>query len=74
MLRLEVKLREGLNQDDCRRVVKVVKDSKLKVQTSNQGDQVRLTGAKIDDLQAIMALLRADEELSIPVQFTNMKR
>jgi uncharacterized protein YajQ (UPF0234 family) len=74
MIRIEVKLKEGLSQDDCRRVIKIVKDSKMKVQASNQGDQVRLTGTKIDDLQAILALLRADEEILVPLQFTNMKR
>jgi uncharacterized protein YajQ (UPF0234 family) len=74
MIRILVKLKEGLSPDDCRRVVKIVKDSKLKVQAANQGDQVRLSGAKIDDLQAIMAALRADKEISVPLQFTNMKR
>jgi uncharacterized protein YajQ (UPF0234 family) len=74
MLRVQVKLKEGLSTEDCRRVVKLVKESKLKVQAASQGDQVRLTGPKIDDLQTIMAILRADTEISVPLQFTNMKR
>lgn len=74
MIRLLAKLREGLEADDARRVVKIVKDSKLKVQAQIQGDQVRMTGTKIDDLQAIMAQLRADEAITVPLQFVNMKR
>jgi len=74
MKRVHVKLKEGLTGDDARRVTKIVKDSKLKVQGSIQGDQVRLSGTKIDDLQAVMQLLRNDEEITVPLQFTNMKR
>ena len=73
-IRVIVKLREGLSGDDARKVVKIVKDSKLKVQAAIQGDQVRLSGNKIDDLQTIMQALRADESISVPLQFTNMKR
>ncbi len=73
-IRLQIKLREGLGGDDARRVVKTVKESKLKVQAAIQGDQVRLTGNKIDDLQAIMQTLRADDAYSAPLQFVNMKR
>ncbi|MBX7246179.1 MAG: YajQ family cyclic di-GMP-binding protein [Candidatus Sumerlaeaceae bacterium] len=73
-IRVEVTLREGLTGDDARRAVKITKDSKLKVQASIQGDQVRLSGNKIDDLQAIMQLLREDKEISVPLQFVNMKR
>ena len=73
-IRLIVKLREGLAADDARAIVKRVKDSKMKVQAAIQGDQVRLTGTKIDDLQTIMQALREDEALSVPVQFVNMKR
>lgn len=74
MKRVNVKLKEGLTGDDARRVTKIVKDSKLKVQGSIQGDQVRLSGNKIDDLQAVMQMLREDESITVPLQFTNMKR
>lgn len=74
MKRVIVKLKEGLAGDDARRAVKVIKDSKMKIQASIQGDQVRLSGNKIDDLQAAMQLLREDKEISVPLQFTNMKR
>ena len=73
-IRLIVRLREGLTADDARIVAKYVKETKLKVQAAIQGDQVRLTGAKIDDLQTIMQALRAYEDISAPVQFVNMKR
>ncbi len=73
-IRIIVKLREGLTTDDARAVVKTVKDSKMKVQAAIQGDQVRLTATKIDDLQTIMQKLREDDSISVPVQFVNMKR
>lgn len=72
--RVNVKLKEGLDADNTRRVTKMVKDSKLKVQAAIQGEQVRLTGTKIDDLQAVMQMLRTNEEITVPLQFTNMKR
>ncbi len=74
MVRCVVKLKEGLTGDDARKVTKLVKESKMKVQASIQGDQVRLQGTKIDDLQAIMQMLRQNDEISVPLQFTNMKR
>lgn len=74
MQRVLVKLKEGLTGDDARRVTRLVKESKLKVQASIQGDQVRLQGNKIDDLQAVMQMLRQDSDISVPLQFTNMKR
>ena len=74
MKRVQVKLKEGLTGDDARRVTKKVKETKLKVQASIQGDQVRLQGNKIDDLQAVMQILREDSEITVPLQFTNMKR
>lgn len=72
--RVIVQLKEGLTGDDARRVTKLVKETKLKVQASIQGDKVRLQGNKIDDLQAVMQILRQDSEISVPLQFTNMKR
>ena len=74
MKRVQVKLREGLDADNARRATKTIKDSKLKVQAAIQGDQVRLTATKIDDLHTAMQLLRANEEITVPLQFTNMKR
>jgi uncharacterized protein YajQ (UPF0234 family) len=53
-------------------IVKLIKEKKLKVQSQIQGDQVRVTGKKRDDLQSVMAMLRA-EELEMPLQYTNFR-
>lgn len=68
----KVTLREGIDTDMAKRMVKLVKQSKLKVQASIQGDQVRVTGKKRDDLQAVMTLLR-EAELGLPLQFKNFR-
>jgi cyclic-di-GMP-binding protein len=65
-------LQQGIPTDKGREIAKLVKDSKLKVQAAIQGDQVRITGKKKDDLQAVMALLRG-QDLGIAVQFTNFR-
>lgn len=67
-----VTIREGIDADMAKKMVKLVKQSKLKVQASIQGDQVRVTGKKRDDLQAAMALLR-EAELGLPLQFKNFR-
>ncbi len=65
-------LRQGLQTLLAKKIVKRIKDSKLKVQAAIQGDKVRVTGKKRDDLQQIMALLR-DEKLDMPLQFNNFR-
>jgi len=67
-----VVLRHGLDSDQCRAIVKAIKSSKLKVQAQVQGEQVRVTGKKRDDLQQVMALLR-DEDFGSPLQFNNFR-
>lgn len=67
-----LQLKHGLDALLCKRIVKAIKDSKLKVQAQIQGDQVRVTGKKRDDLQQIMALMRA-MELEMPLQFNNFR-
>ena len=67
-----VTLRHGIDSDTCKKIVKAIKDSKLKVQAQIQGDQVRVTGKKRDDLQQVIAMLRA-MELEIPLQFSNFR-
>ena len=67
-----VTLRVGIDQDLAKRIVKLIKDSKMKVQASIQGDAVRITGAKRDDLQAAMALLRK-EVAELPLEFNNFR-
>ena len=67
-----VVLRHGLDSTQARAVVKQIKDAKMKVQTQIQGDQVRVTGKKRDDLQQAIALLR-EAEVGVPLQFTNFR-
>lgn len=70
--RQKVVLRHGIESELARKIVKLVKDAKLKVQSQIQGDQVRVTGKKRDDLQEVIALLRK-AELGLPLQFTNFR-
>ena len=70
--RQEVIVRQGIDKDMARKLVKLVKDSGLKVQAAIQGDQVRVTGKKRDDLQLVMAALRT-ANLELPLQFTNFR-
>lgn len=68
------KLRKGLNQELAKKIVADIKDSKIKVQASIQGDQVRVSGKDKDDLQAVIQLLRSNEEkYDYPLQFTNYR-
>jgi len=67
-----IKVKNGIEQDIAKRIVKIIKDSKMKVQASIQGEVVRVTGAKRDDLQAAMALLKTSVE-DIPLQFSNFR-
>ncbi len=71
-VKVAVTMKNGLDADLARKIVKLIKGSKLKVQTQIQGDQVRVTGKKRDDLQQVMALLRA-ETLEQPLQFNNFR-
>jgi hypothetical protein len=70
--RQAVTVREGLDSDLARKVVKLVKESGLKVQAQIQDKQVRVTGKKRDDLQAVIALLRG-AKIELPLQFTNFR-
>jgi cyclic-di-GMP-binding protein len=70
--RQKVILRHGIEGDNARKIVKLVKDAKLKVQSQIQGDQVRVTGKKRDDLQEVIALLKK-ADLGLPLQFTNFR-
>lgn len=68
----QVSFKEGIEQDVAKKVVKLIKAEKLKVQAAIQGEQVRVTGKKRDDLQAVMRLVR-EAELEQSFQFTNFK-
>lgn len=67
-----IKVKNGIESDAAKKIVKIVKESKLKVQASIQGDAVRVTGAKRDDLQATMALLRKEVK-DLPLEFNNFR-
>jgi len=70
--RQNIVLRHGIDQDTGKKLQKLVKESKLKVQAQIQGDQLRVTGKQRDDLQAAMALMRK-AELDRPLQFKNFR-
>ncbi len=70
--RQEIRVREGIDTDLARKIVKLIKDSRLKAQAAIQGDQVRVTGKKRDDLQTVISLLRA-QKLGLPLQYVNFR-
>lgn len=67
-----IKVRHGIAGDDAKKIVRIIKDSKMKVQASIQGDAVRITGNKRDDLQAAIALLKK-EVADLPLNFGNFR-
>src|SRR3546814_12243908 len=68
----EVVLREGIDKELAKKIVAYIKDAKLKVQAAIQGEQVRVTGKKRDDLQEAIAALRG-KEFGMPLQFNNFR-
>ncbi len=67
-----VKIQQGIPSEKAKEIVKAIKDRKLKVQASIQADQVRISGRAKDDLQDVMAMLRAGD-FGVPLQFTNYR-
>jgi len=72
-VRLLVALKEGIETEKAKQIVKIVKDSKIKVQAAIHEDSVRVSGKKRDDLQETMRLLRQAEGLELDLQFTNFR-
>ncbi|MDX8378002.1 MAG: YajQ family cyclic di-GMP-binding protein [Mariprofundales bacterium] len=72
MRRQQVRIVQGVDKELAKKLVKRIKDAKLKVQASIQGEQVRVTGKKRDDLQQVMELMRK-ENIDIPLQFINFR-
>ena len=70
--RQNVVVREGIDKELARKIVKIIKGSKLKVQAAIQGEQVRITGKKRDDLQDAIALLK-EQNLEMPLQYNNFR-
>ena len=68
----EIKLKQGIETEMAKKITKLVKDSKIKVQTQIQGGQVRVTGKSRDDLQAVIQLVKG-AELGQPFQFNNFR-
>jgi uncharacterized protein YajQ (UPF0234 family) len=73
MIQREIAIKEGVDTDTARAIVKLIKGLKLKVQAAIQAEQVRVTGKQIDDLQSVITAVRA-ANLGIPLQFSNMAR
>lgn len=71
-VRQQVVARQGIDKDLARHIVKKVKDSKLKVQAAIQGDQVRISGKKRDDLQQVIGMLK-ETKLDLPLQYINFR-
>ena len=73
MVRQVIKLKNGIPTEKAKEIIKIIKETKLKVQSQIQEEQVRVTGKNIDDLQEIIALLKG-KELDIPLQFENFRQ
>ncbi|QOR61685.1 YajQ family cyclic di-GMP-binding protein [Sulfurovum sp. ST-21] len=64
---------DSIEKDEAKKIVKAIKDAKLKVTPAIQGDEIRVSGKKIDDLQAVIALVKQMEDLKAPLTFGNFK-
>ncbi|MCX7991490.1 MAG: YajQ family cyclic di-GMP-binding protein [Proteobacteria bacterium] len=71
-LRQKIKIKQGLTQDEMKELSKIIKDTKLKVQTQIMGDELRVSGKKIDDLQTVIAHLKSID-FKVPLQFVNYR-
>ncbi len=72
MARLRIRLRQGIETEAAKKIVALIKSRKMKVQAAIQSDQVRVTAKKIDDLQAVIALIK-EQDYDFPVQFVNYR-
>ena len=72
LLHKNIKIREGIESLLAKKIVKMIKDKKMKVQTAIQGEKVRITGKKRDDLQRVMGMLK-EEEIDTPLQYNNFR-
>jgi len=68
----EVRISQGIEADMAKKIVKMIKETKIKVQTAIQGNQLRVTGKKRDELQQVMAFLR-EAKVGLPLQYTNFR-
>ena len=72
-VRQKIVLKQGVGKEDGKKIIQLIKDTKLKVQAQIMDDQVRVTAKKIDDLQEIIGRLKQQTELPLPLQFVNMR-
>jgi uncharacterized protein YajQ (UPF0234 family) len=72
LLKKDIKIKQGIDKETAKKIVKHIKDLKLKVEAQIMDEQVRVTGKKIDELQAVISSVRV-ANFEIPVQFVNMK-
>ena len=72
MVRQTITVKQGLQRDVAQKIVKAIKSSKLKTQAAVQGDEIRVSGKKRDDLQATMAMIK-ELEVDLPLQFENFR-
>ena len=73
MVRQKIKLKQGVDKERAKKIVQIIKDSKLKVQAQLMDELVRVTGKKIDDLQEVMSMMRTSD-IDLPLQFVNMRQ
>ena len=71
-VRQTIKLKEGIDKDNATKINKLIKSQKIKVQSQIQGDQLRVSGKKIDDLQEIIQIIK-EKNVNLPLQFINMR-
>ena len=67
-----IKVQNGIEREKAKKIIKAIKETKLKVEPQIQDDHIRVSGKKIDDLQAVMAMCRTTD-FEVPLQFDNMK-
>lgn len=72
MIRKEVKVKQGIDKESAKKIVKIIKDSGMKLQAAIMDDQVRVTGKKIDDLQQAIVIVKA-ANVELPLQFENFR-
>ena len=72
LLHKNIRIQQGVESLLAKKIVKMIKEKKLKVQAARQGDKVRVTGKKRDDLQQVIAMLR-EEEFEVPLQYNNFR-
>ena len=72
LLKKDIKIKQGIDKETAKKIVKHIKDLKLKVEAQVMDEQVRITGKKIDELQAVISSIRTSN-FEIPLQFINMK-